>query len=123
MFGFDVDPEENLLFTVPLLFSAFRMSSNGKLEQVGNSGSSPGGFGIVAGIASDEHGFYYVTDRLRCVVMIFDQDFNFITEFGHRGYRPANLIVPDDVAVDRRGNIYVSQAGNRGVSVFKIHYD
>lgn len=123
MFGVDIDPEENIVFTVPVLFSAFRLSPTGKLEQFGNSGSSPGQFGVVAGIASDEHGFYYVTDRLRCVVMIFDKNFKFIKEFGHRGYRPANLIVPDDVAIDKMGNIYVSQAANRGVSVFKIRYE
>jgi hypothetical protein len=30
------------------------------------------------------------------------------------------LIVPDDLAIDSLGNVYVGQAANRGVSVFKV---
>ena len=61
-----------------------------------------------------------MADRLRSVVLVFDRDLRFQTEFGYRGDRPANLFVPDDLAVDRRGNIYVAQAANRGVSVYRV---
>jgi hypothetical protein len=65
-----------------------------------------------------------VSDRLRSVVLVFDRDLMFQTEFGYRGNQPSNLIVPDDLAVDSRGNVYVGQAANRGVSVFKVvHQD
>jgi len=121
--GFSVDEHGNLYFTIPVLFSAFRMSPAGILESFGKSGSAPGKFGVVAGIAADEQGNIYVADRLRSVVIIFDRNFNFIAEFGHRGLRPANLIVPDDVIIDNTGKIYVSQAANRGVSVFNLRFD
>lgn len=123
IFGFDVDPNGNMLFTIPVMFSVFRLSEDGEIERWGRSGSSPGQFGVVAGVTADERGFYYVSDRLRCVVLIFDESFNFVTEFGYRGYGPGNLIVPDDLAVDANGDIYVSQAGNRGVSVFRVNDD
>ena len=61
-----------------------------------------------------------VVDKLRCVVMVFDADFNFLTEFGYRGTRPENLIVPDDVVVDRKGRLYVTQGRMRGISVFAL---
>jgi hypothetical protein len=54
------------------------------------------------------------------VVLVFDQELNFQLEFGYRGDQPSNLIVPDDLAVDSSGNVYVGQAANRGVSVFKV---
>jgi hypothetical protein len=33
------------------------------------------------------------------------------------------LIVPDDLAVDRSGNVYVGQSANRGVSVFSVVHE
>ena len=56
------------------------------------------------------------------MILVFDKDFRFLTEFGYRGPRPENLIVPDDIAADRRGRIYVSQARRRGVSVFDVAF-
>jgi len=120
--GFTVDEQGNLFFTVPVLFSAFRLSSRGDVTAFGRSGSSKGKFGVVAGIATDDMGYIYVADRLRSVVLIFDRNLEFQTEFGYRGNQPSNLIVPDDLAVDASGNVYIGQAANRGVSVFKIEH-
>jgi len=121
--GFHVDKRGNMLFTVPVLFSAYRLSAGGELAEFGRPGSAPGKFGVVAGIATDDMGYIYVTDRLRSVVLVFDHNFVFQTEFGYRGDRSSNLIVPDDVAIDAGGNVYVAQAANRGVSVFRMAYD
>ncbi len=121
MFGFCVDQEHNIYFTIPALFSAFKLNVDGDLQMFGAAGSGPGKFGVVAGITTDQYGNIYVTDRLRSVVMIFDPAFNFLKEFGYRGFRPGSLIVPDDVVVDdRKGLIYVAQAANRGVNVYAI---
>jgi hypothetical protein len=122
--GFAVDDQGNIFFTVPVLFSAFKRSPRGDLTRFGKSGSAKGKFGVVAGIATDDMGYIYVSDRLRSVVLVFDRDLRFQTEFGYRGDQPSNLIVPDDLAIDSSGNVYVGQAANRGVSVFKVvHQD
>lgn len=121
--GFSVDKEGNILFTIPVLFQAYKLSPDRKLTAFGRRGSAPGRFNIVGGIASDEKGYYYLTDTLRCVVMIFDKDFNFQTEFGYRGFEPANLIAPKELEVDNAGRVYVTQSRRRGVSVFKIIYN
>jgi DNA-binding beta-propeller fold protein YncE len=55
-------------------------------------------------------------------VLVFDKDFNFVTQFGSRGLRPGNLIAPDDIAIDNDDKVYVTQGNKRGVSVFKITY-
>jgi hypothetical protein len=121
MSGFCVDQDGNMYFTVSVLFSAFKLSPDGGLQMFGRAGSAPGKFGVVAGITTDGRGNIYVTDRLRSVVLIFDAQFNFLTEFGYRGLGPGNLIVPDDVIVDDvNGRIYVAQAAGRGVSVYRL---
>ncbi|HZV83049.1 MAG TPA: hypothetical protein VFF53_12860 [Geobacteraceae bacterium] len=117
--GFSVDPQGNMLFTVPTTFTAGVLSPDGKLKAFGTKGSSPGRFNIVGGIAADEKGYIYVADTLRCVVMVFDRDFTFKTEFGYRGTEPDNLIAPMDVVVED-GRVYVTQSRSRGVSVFRV---
>jgi hypothetical protein len=121
--GFTVDGEGNLFFTMPTLFKVFKVSPDGTLASFGRPGSPPGRFGILAGIAADSHGNLVVADKLKCVIMVFDKDFNFLSEFGYRGARPENLIQPDDVVVDRRDRLYVSQGRRRGVSVFALARD
>ena len=117
--GFSVDPQGNLLFTVPTIFTAGVLSPDGKLKTFGTKGSTPGRFNIVGGIAADDKGYIYVADTLRCVVMVFDRDFTFKTEFGYRGTEPDNLIAPMDIVVED-GRVYVTQSRSRGVSVFRV---
>lgn len=120
IFGFTVDQDGNIFFTMPTLFKVYKLSADGRVAFFGRSGSAPGRFGIVSGVVSDSHGNLFVADRLKCVVMVFDKEFNFLTEFGYRGSRPENLIQPEEVAIDRKDRIYVSQWRKRGVSVFAL---
>jgi len=120
--GFSVDHEGNMLFTIPSYFLAFKLSPDRQIAAFGRPGSAPGRFGIAGGIVADDRNRYYVADRLRSVVMIFDEDFTFLEEFGYRGYRNDNLISPNDLALDPKGRLYISQLRNRGVSVFQITY-
>jgi hypothetical protein len=123
MIGFSADQEGNIFFTIPTLFKVYKFSTDGKLTSFGRPGSAAGRFGVISGIASDSHGNLLVADKLKCVVMVFDKDFKFLTEFGYRGLRPENLIVPDDIAIDRRDRLYVSQGRRRGISVFALARD
>lgn len=121
IFGFNLDSDGNMLFTVPVLFRAYVVSPDGKLTGAfGKAGSAPGLFGIVSGIAMDDQGNYLVVERLRGVVMVFDQEFRFLKEFGYRGDKPGSLIQPSEVAVGDAGKLYVTQVRNRGVSVFSV---
>jgi hypothetical protein len=119
--GFSVDREGNMLFTIPVLFSAYKLSPDGEATRFGGrGGGSPGSFGIVGGIVEDDLGYYYVADRLKHVVLVFDKNFRFQREFGYRGPSPENLIGPRNLALDAEGRLYVSQLRSRGISVFKI---
>ena len=123
IFGFSVDPSGNILFTIPVLFKAFVLSNDGKISWFGKPGGAPGKFNIVSGIVRDSKGNFLVVDRLKCAVMVFDKGFNFVIQFGSRGLRPGDLIVPDDIAIDSNNRIYVTQGRRRGVSVFKLTYN
>jgi len=120
--GFSVDRHGNILFTIPVLFSAFKLTPEGKLTGFGRPGSSPGRFNNTGGIVADDMGYYYVADRLKSAVLIFDKNFKFVKEFGYRGPKPDNLSGPRDLSLDAEGRLYVSQLASRGVSVFKITY-
>jgi len=52
--------------------------------------------------------------------MVYDKAFNFLDQFGYRGLRPGNLLFPNDIAIDNRDRIYVTQGGRKGISVFKL---
>lgn len=122
MSGFNVDAEGDILFTISATAKAAKVTPDGKLYMFGKRGSGSGKLGVPSGIAADAKGNLFVADKLRCVVLIFNKDGQFLKEFGFRGFGPGNLIVPSDVVIDGRQRVYVSQLRARGVSVFRIEY-
>ncbi len=120
--GFTVDKDGNLFFTVPVFFTAYKVSRDRNLSFFGKKGSGPGRFSVISGIVTDDKGYIYVADKLRCVVMIFDKNFNFQNEFGYRGLKPGRLIVPSELGIDGKSRLYVTQMRKRGISVFQITY-
>jgi sugar lactone lactonase YvrE len=121
--GFSIDGDGNILFTIPVMFTAYILSPDGKINSFGKPGGAPGRFNIVAGIARDSRGNYLIVDKLKAAVQVFDKNFNFLMQLGSRGYRPGNLIYPDDIAIDGGDRIYVTQMARRGVSVYKLSYN
>jgi len=121
--GFTVDAADRMVFTVPTLFRAYIVSLDRKVEMFGSSGSAPGEFGVVQGIAVDDDGNYLVADRLRSVVMVFTPRYRFVSEFGYRGHAPENLAGPKELALGDDHRVYVTQLANRGISVFSVAPD
>jgi len=123
MDAFSIDKEGNFLFTIPPLFRAYKVSPDRKVSYFGRAGGAPGRFNIVAGIVTDSKGNILVVDKLKCAVMVYDKNFNFLNQFGSRGWKPGFLIAPQDIAIDRQDRVYVTQAGKKGISVFKVTYN
>jgi len=121
--GFSVDADGNILLSVPVLFRAFVLAPDGSLAAFGKPSSAPGGFNIVGGLARDGKGNVVVIDRLKASVLVFDKTLKFVTQFASYGRKPNQLVFPSDVAVGDGDRIYVTQAGKRGISVFKLTYD
>jgi DNA-binding beta-propeller fold protein YncE len=119
--GFSIDQEGNILFTMPVIAKAGVLSPDKHIRFFGQAGSTAGKFGVIGGIAADASGkFILVSDTLRCVVIVFDRNFKFQTEFGFRGLEPGNLVGPMQLAVDNKNRLYVAQLRNRGISVFQL---
>ena len=120
LFGFSVDSRGNILFTMATLAKAFVLSPDGNLTPFGKAGSIPGSFGITSGIAADDSGHIFVADKLRGVVIVFDQNLQFVSEFGDGTDGRISLVSPRDLAYDDSGKVYVTQGRNMGVAVFKL---
>lgn len=120
MFDFTVDRDGNMLFTIPILFSVYRVTPDGQVSRFGQPGSAPGKFSVVSGIAVDPVGNIFLSDRRRSVVMVFGPDLKFQREFGYRGFGPGNLIVPGDLTLDRTGKLYVTQMRKLGIKVYRV---
>ena len=125
--GFTVDKDGNIFFTIPVFFRAYKLlpdrNIKDNIRDFGRRGSGPGRFNVISGIVTDDKGYIYIADKLRCVVMIFDKNFNFQIEFGYRGFQPGRLIVPMHLEMDRKDRLYVTQMRKRGISVFQITYE
>ena len=122
--GFVIDKDGGFLFTIPATARAYVISPDGKQRVFGKRGSAPGRFGVVTGIAVDRDGNILVVDKLRCVVMIFERtNFALLKEFGNRGFKPGNLIGPDDILIDNQNRAYVSSLRKRGISVYQLSND
>jgi len=118
--GFDVDPAGDVVFAIPVKFKVFVVAPDGGVHSFGRVGSAAGNFGIVSGVVTDDQGHIVVSDRLRNVVMVFDEQYRFVREFGQNGNAKQRLARPGGLAFGADGKLYVSQLGNRGVAVFAI---
>lgn len=119
--GFALDHAGNMLLTIPAQARVNIISADGNVRLFGKRGSAPGRFGVVTGIAADKDGNILVVDKLRSVVMVFEPvNFNLVKEFGSRGFKPGNLIGPDDIVVDGQNRAYVSSLRKRGINVYQL---
>jgi DNA-binding beta-propeller fold protein YncE len=121
--GFSVDDDGNLLLTAPVLFYVYVISPRGDVTGFGTRGSTAGKFNIVGGVTTDPKGNIWVTDTLRAVVLVFDKHFEYLGEFGYRGYARNALVAPLELAVGKDGKVFVAQSADRGVSVFRVSLD
>jgi hypothetical protein len=118
--GFNLDAEGNMLFVLPVSGKACRLSPDGTAEQFGKRGSGPGKLGVPSAIARDSAGNYLVADKLRCVILVYDKEMKFITEFGSLGVRGAYMYGPNVMEMGADGKLYVGQVATRGVNVYQI---
>lgn len=118
--GFDVDQDGSMLFTVPTSFHGYRLRPGHELEEFGRPGGAPGRFNVVGGIGAGPDGLIFVADTLKSAILVFDRNFNFLSEFGYRGRHPESLVGPLNLAVSRSGRLYVTQLGKQGIKVFRF---
>jgi DNA-binding beta-propeller fold protein YncE len=100
-----------------------RFAASGQLEKVWETPEHKAGYPVGMTVAPD--GRLFVADTHYSRVLIYDRDGNLLATFGTAGRGPGEFEMPTDVAVDRDGNIYVSETGgNDRISKFNaaFHY-
>jgi hypothetical protein len=118
-----VHSDGSMLFTIPILFRAYRLYPDGKILSFGKPGGAPGRFNIVSSMVIDSAGNYLIVDKLKYTVMVFDDKHNYVTQFGFKGRKPGNLIAPDQIVIDGGDRVYITQNGRRGVNVYKVIHE
>jgi hypothetical protein len=74
--------------------------------------------GVPRGLAIDEKQQLYVVDAVAHTVDIYTLDGEQLTQFGSQGFGPGQFNFPNDIALDGRRRIYVSDRSNGQVQVW-----
>ena len=119
--GLAMDDDDRLFVTDNKLHHVLVFNANHVQEAVFRSGRA----GSPAGIALDrENRFLYVADTGNDVVDVFDADtFKLLRQIGkpsrkHDQTDPGTFSLPEGVAVDKEGNVYVTDTLNARVQIF-----
>jgi DNA-binding beta-propeller fold protein YncE len=102
-----------------------KFDSNGTfVTQWGSFGSADGQFGYPWDIAVDSSGYVYVTymyvaDNLNHTIQKFDSNGTFVTKCGSEGTGDGQFTLPQGIAVDSSGYVYVADYGNSRIQKFK----
>jgi DNA-binding beta-propeller fold protein YncE len=78
---------------------------------------SPDAFWGPRDIAVDADGRIFVTDTGNKRIVVFDQDGNFITQFGSTGFDLGQFDEPVGIALDMNGNVYIADTWNQRIQV------
>ncbi len=104
--------QEGFFYIATKSNSVMKFDANGNfILQWGKYGNGDGQFDWASGIAIDQEGNVYVTDRYNHRVQKFDSNGNFIKKFGEKGFGNGQFTEPKDIDVDASGNIYVASQG------------
>lgn len=74
--------------------------------------------GTPRGLAIDELERLYVADALTHTIDVYDLEGKRLSGFGERGFGPGQFNFPNDVALDARGRIYITDRENHQVQVW-----
>jgi uncharacterized protein (TIGR03663 family) len=86
-------------------------------------GNEPDSFWGPRGIAISPDGKIFITDTGNKRVVVFDDDLNYITQFGGAGYEAGQFDEPVGITIDQTGKVYIADTWNRRVQIFEESRD
>lgn len=114
-----VDHEGNLYVGDSASSRVIVLDAEGRLLRTfGRRGSDNGQFLSIAGIAVDRRSIY-VTDHQGIAVQVFDRRGNFVRGWGAHDVGAHNFSLPEGIAVDGKGRVFVVDALRHDVKVFE----
>ena len=90
------------------------------VRMFGQHGDRPGNFAHPCGIATDQAGNIYVTDRQFENVQIFDAQGRILMALGQEGNGPGKFWLPAGLFIDGRGRLYVADSFNKRIQIFEL---
>ncbi len=75
-------------------------------------------FTMVRGLAVDKRGRLYVTDTIFNTIRVFDKDLKYLFSFGEQGLGDGEFLYPNQIFIDNKGKVYVTDWGNNRVQVW-----
>jgi DNA-binding beta-propeller fold protein YncE len=68
-------------------------------------------------IAIDSKGNVFITDTGNKRIVVYDENGNYVSQFGSVGLEPGQLDEPVGVAVDKNGLVYIADTWNQRIQV------
>lgn len=87
-------------------------------DLVENRSKAPGEFHYPAFVDVGPNGTVYVSDGMNFRVQAFDEQGEYLFEFGFHGDVPGAFARPKDLAVDNEGHVYVVDAAFNNIQIF-----
>ena len=124
--GLSFDRDGNLMVADTHYFRLLFYSPEGELLRSigGTPGNGPGEFGLVTDAVQDSQGNYFIAeygefDRIQK----FSRDGTYLMEWGGHGSEPGEFVRPQNLAIDRKDQIWVADACNHRIQVFDARGD
>jgi DNA-binding beta-propeller fold protein YncE len=89
-----------------------------EVERIGKEGDAEGQFKLIGGLALDEQGNIYVTDKVKAQITKFNEAGVFQRTFSQWGAGMHDFVRPKGVAVDREDRIWAVDASTDAGKVF-----
>jgi sugar lactone lactonase YvrE len=89
--------------------------SSFNINTSGQPGTNPGEFDYPIGVAVDSDGNVFVADTYNHRIQEFDNNGNYLAQFGTYGSNPGQFNYPEGLALDGNGHLFVAEWGNNRV--------
>jgi DNA-binding beta-propeller fold protein YncE len=121
--GLKVDKDDNIWVTDVWLHQVFKFSHDGtllmKLGKAHVSGNDSTHFNLPTDVAISPDGSFYVSDGYgNSRVVKFSATGKYLFEWGKKGNKPGEFVIPHSINLDVKGNVYVADRENSRIQVF-----
>lgn len=114
-------PDGRLYLPVPGDRQVMVLSTDGQLEtSFGTPGGARGRLAFPIGVAFCPDGSIAVLDKMRHVILLYDEQHSFVSEFGEFGMDPSDLYYPAAIASTGDGRVVVVQGFEGRIHVFRF---
>lgn len=114
-------PDGRLFLPIPGNREIVILSAEGEPDTAfGEPGAARGLLSFPVGVAFCPDGTIAVLDRMRHIILLYDEHYRFVSEFGRFGTGPTDLYYPTAIAATADGRVYVAQGFEGRIHLFRF---